>query len=224
MLVAGVDGRRGGWVVATVDVPHGVDESPARLVSLEYRETLASLLDEEARVIAIDMPIGLSDDGSRACDVAARRILRPHGSRVFPAPPRAALPYITDYEAACAASRAVSGKALSRQSWNLLAAISEVDDLADDECLVECHPELAFALMNGHPVDERKKTPEGRARRLDLLRRWLPDLDDPAYGDDGLDAIACAWSAARIASGAADTLPAGSLRRDGRGRPMRICA
>ena len=57
-----------------------------------------------------------------------------------------------------------------------------------------------------------------------LLHRWLPDLGDPAYGDDGLDALACAWSAARIATGTALTLPAGEVPSDLAGRPMRICA
>jgi predicted RNase H-like nuclease len=170
------------------------------------------------------MPIGLSDTGSRECDVAARKLLQPHGTRVFPAPPRVAVAHIDDYEAACRTSIAATGKSLSKQTWNLLRSIAEVDALADDPRLVECHPELAFALMQGHPVDERKKTPEGRARRLDLLRRWLPDLGDPAYGDDGLDALACAWSAARIARGEALTLPAGEIPVDDAGRPMRICA
>jgi predicted RNase H-like nuclease len=217
--VAGVDGRRGGWVMATVDI-----SGAPRMESLEYVAPLAPTLDGDLSVVAIDMPIGLSDTGSRECDVAARKLLQPHGTRVFPAPPRVALAHIDDYEAACRASIAATGKSLSKQTWNLLRSIAEVDALADDPRLVECHPELAFALMQGHPIDERKKTPEGRARRLDLLRRWLPDLGDPAYGDDGLDALACAWSAARIASGEALTLPAGEMPVDDAGRPMRICA
>ena len=205
--------------MATVDIT-----SAPRLDSLEYLAPLAPVLEQDLEVIAIDMPIGLSDAGPRACDVAARKLLQPHGTRVFPAPPRAALGHVDDYDAACRASIAATGKSLSKQTWNLLRSISEIDAIADDPRLVECHPELAFALMQGHPVDERKKTPQGRERRLDLLRRWLPDLGDPAYGDDGLDAIACAWSAARIAAGTALTLPAGEVPRDDAGRPMRICA
>ena len=217
--VAGVDGRRGGWVVAVVDL-----SGAPRLESLEYVASLEPSLSPDLAVIAIDMPIGLSDTGPRECDVAARKLLQPHGTRVFPAPPRAALAYADDYDAACRASITATGKSLSKQTWNLLRSIAEVDALAEDPRLVECHPELAFALMQGHPVDERKKTPQGRARRLDLLRRWLPDLGDPAYGDDGLDALACAWSAARIASGTALSLPAGDVPVDDAGRPMRICA
>ena len=205
--------------MATVDV-----SGAPRLEALEYVAPLAPSLPPDLTAIAIDMPIGLSDAGPRACDIAARKLLQPHGTRVFPAPPRVALAHADDYDAACRAAIAASGKSLSKQTWNLLRSIGEVDAIADDPRVVECHPELAFALMQGHPVDERKKTPEGRARRLDLLRRWLPDLGDPAYGDDGLDALACAWSAARIASGTALTLPGGEVPVDGADRPMRICA
>lgn len=218
-VVAGVDGRRGGWVVAVVDVTHA-----PRLESLDYVAPLASALTDQLSVIAVDMPIGLSDDAPRACDLAARKLLQPHGTRVFPAPPRAALAHADDYDAACEAALSVSGKSLSKQTWNLLPAIAEIDALADDPRIVECHPEIAFALMNGHPIDERKKTPAGREARLDLLRRWLPGLVDPAYADDGLDALACAWTAARIAGGEALTLPHGGVPRDDAGRPMRICA
>lgn len=219
MRVAGVDGRRGGWVLAVVDV-----SAPPRLELLDYVAPLAPTLADDLAVIAIDMPIGLSDTGPRECDTAARRLLKPHASRVFPAPSRAAMGHADDYARACEASRTAGGKAISRQTWNLLPAIAEIDALADDERLVECHPEIAFALMQGHPLDERKKTPEGRAVRLDLLRRWLPDLGDPAYGDDGLDALACAWSAARVIAGSAITLPPGEPPRDALGRPMRITA
>ncbi len=206
-------------MVAIVDVA-----GAARLESLEYVAPLAPVITQDLAVIAIDMPIGLSDSGPRECDVAARKLLQPHGTRVFPAPPRVAVAHIDDYEAACRASIASTGKSLSKQTWNLLRSIAEVDALADDPRLVECHPELAFALMQGHPVDERKKTPEGRDVRLALLRRWLPELPDPAYGDDGLDALACAWSAARIAAGTALTLPAGEIPVDDAGRPMQIRA
>jgi len=206
-------------VVATVDIT-----SSPRLESLEYVAPLRPALAADLAIIAIDMPIGLSDDAPRTCDMAARKLLQPHGSRVFPAPPRAALAHANDYAAACEAALSVSGKSLSKQTWNLLGAIAEVDALADDPRLVECHPEMAFALMNGHPLDEKKKTPAGRDVRLELLRRWLPDLADPAYGDDGLDALACAWSAARIVTGEAMTLPHGEVPRDAVGRPMRICA
>lgn len=217
-LVAGVDGRRGGWVVALIGADH-------RLAGLDYVPSLTPLVeDPRPAVIAIDMPIGLSTSGPRECDLAARQALKPFTARVFPAPVRVALEHPDDYAAACAASERVSGKALSRQTWNLVRSIREVDELADDPRLVECHPELSFALLNGHPIAATKKTAAGRAERLAALRTWLPDLDDPPYGDDGLDALACAWTAARIAEGRAVTLPSGEPRLDERGRIMRIVA
>lgn len=219
-LVAGVDGRRGGWVVAVVDT-----EPVSRLLRLDFTMALADvLMDQQLRAIAIDMPIGLAPDGTRECDAAARRALKPFASRVFPAPVRPALDHPDDYAAACAASVRASGKALSRQTWNLIRSINEVDELAEDPRIVECHPELAFALLHGHPIAEPKKTVDGRATRLSALRTWLPDLVDPAYGDDGVDALACAWTAARIVAGKAITLPPGDVPLDQRGRPMRIVA
>lgn len=221
MRVAGVDGRQGGWVVAVV----AVDGAP-ELVDLAYTRDLAAMVEaSDAAAIAIDMPIGLPDaEGRRECDLAARRLLRPYGSRVFPAPVRATLDHIDDYPAACEASIATCGKSLSKQTWNLLRAIREVDACADDARLVECHPEVAFALLARAPIDAVKKSAEGRRLRLAALRTWLPDLADPPYGDDGLDALACAWTAARIATGTAVTLPAGEVPRDAAGRPMRIVA
>ena len=88
--------------------------------------------------------------------------------------------------------------------------------------MVECHPELAFAVLAGAPIEAVKGTGEGRKRRLAALRAWLPDVGDPAYGADGLDALACAWTAARAASGTSITLPAGEVPHDELGRPMRI--
>src|SRR5437870_3658001 len=76
--LAGVDGCRLGWVVATDD---GVEVVPA--------------LDDvlvQCDAVGIDIPIGLPDAGPRACDVEARRRLGPRRSSVFPAPRRALLP------------------------------------------------------------------------------------------------------------------------------------
>ena len=223
MRALGVDGRRGGWVVATVDLDA---RGMPRLSALEYEPDIAAVLaDATAGAIAIDMPIGLpGPEGTRECDVLARRVLRPYGSRVFPAPVRATLAHADDYAAACAASIEVCGKSLSRQAWNLLASVAAVDAHADDPRLVECHPEVAFALLDRAPIGAVKKSAEGRRLRLAALRTWLPDLDDPAYGDDGLDALACAWTAARVLTEDAVTLPSGDIPRDAAGRPMRIVA
>lgn len=219
----GIDGCPGGWIAARVTL-----ESTPRLLGFEVVTTLTELItDTDCTIIAVDIPIGLPGaEGSRECDRLARTVLRPFGSRVFPAPVRATLPHVDDYAAACAASRAVCGKALSKQAWNILGKIAEADELAEDPRLVECHPEVAFALMGDGVIADSKKTASGRHRRMELLRSWLPELDEPSLprGDDALDALACAWSAARIATGAAQQWPPGDPPRDQRHRPMRILA
>lgn len=229
MLVIGVDGARGGWVAAAVTVD---GSARVRLVDTRFIAHIGAVLTADVAVAAVDMPIGLPESGARACDRDARALLRPHGSRVFPAPARATLSHVDDYAAACTASRAIAGVALSKQAWNLLPKIIEVDAVADDARIVECHPEVAFALMKGSVVAASKKSATGAAERLELLRAALALPTDwapprlPGSADDVLDAIACAWSAARIARGESITLGRtdGNVPHDACGRPMVIRA
>jgi len=229
VLVIGADGARGGWIVASVSLD--ASES-AELIDITYTAHISAALTDEVAILAVDMPVGLPGSGARVCDREARALLRPHGSRVFPAPVRAALDHIDDYAAACHVSRMVSGVALSKQAWHLLPKIREVDAIADDPRIHECHPEVAFALMNGSTVAASKKSATGAAERRALLRTalalpadWTPPRL-PGAADDVLDALACAWSAVRIARGESITLGRsdGVVPRDSRGRPMRISA
>ena len=219
MAVLGVDGWRGAWVGALLD---------ARTVTLlALPDVVAVLAVPDVDVLAIDMPIGLSDDGIRRCDVEARRLLGRAGSSVFPAPLRAVLT-AGDYRTACDVSRAASGKALSVQAWSLVPAIRTLDDALGDPARAhvhEVHPELAFRALD-EGVCDPKGSARGMAQRLVALRGVM-DVDDallaappkvPAV--DALDACAAAWSAQRIADGVAESVGDGSL--DARGRPMRI--
>ena len=218
--MVGVDGCRQGWAVARIEVL----ARSLRWVAWEVVPHLAPLIDDERlQVIAIDMPIGIPERGPREADLLARALLRPHGSRVFPAPVRAALDHPDDYATACAASRAAQGKALSRQAWNLIRKIREVDDRADDPRLVEVHPELSFATIVGQPIAESKRSSEGRRRRIEALQSVITGINeaDVPRGDDALDALAAAWTAARILRGHAKTVPT-DPPRDARGRLQRI--
>ncbi|WP_233488893.1 DUF429 domain-containing protein [Blastococcus sp. TF02-09] len=181
-------------------------------------------------LIAVDMPIGLSDDGARACDVAARRRLSPFGaaSSVFPAPVRPVLA-AGSYEEARRISVAASGKSLSAQAWQLVAAIRQVDDALGeppDPRVVEVHPELAFRTLDDR-VRNRKATAPGQAQRLRALSSSMDVLDGLAAAApgvplvDALDACAAAWSAQRISDGRGECVGDGTMDR--RGRPMRIC-
>jgi predicted RNase H-like nuclease len=220
VTVLGVDGWRGAWVGALLE------GRSVRLLALP--DAAAVLAVPDVAVVGIDMPIGLSEDGVRACDVAARRLLGRAGSSVFPAPLRPVLD-VDDYAAACAASRAASGRALSRQAWNLVPAIRALDRaLGDppDERVVEVHPELAFRGLDGR-VGAPKATAQGLAQRVRALQPVMDVLDALAGAPagvpavDALDACAAAWSAQRLAAGRGECVGDGA--RDSRGRPMRIC-
>jgi predicted RNase H-like nuclease len=218
VAVLGVDGWRGAWVGAVLD---------GRSVTLHALPDAAAVLAMDAEVIGVDMPIGLSDDGARACDVAARRRLGRARSSVFPAPVRPVLG-CADYADACAVSRQASGRALSRQAWNLVPAIRSLDEALGDpapERVAEVHPELAFRALDPR-VGSPKATARGLAERVRALAPVMDVLDALAVAPAGvpavdcLDACAVAWSARRIADGTADEV--GDDTRDTRGRPMRI--
>lgn len=214
MTIIGIDGCRGGWLC--------VCETHGELEAL-VAPTLAHLLERRMPdIVVIDMPIGLSPHGPRACDTLARRALAPtRASSLFPAPVRGALGHAT-YEVTCAAHRAIDGRAISKQSWFILPRIVEVDALVQKQprwrdVLHEGHPELSFATWNGGaPMAHAKRTADGRAERRALVEsRWpgavarlAPTLPRGTYApDDLLDAFAVLWTAHRLARGEAVARP-----------------
>lgn len=220
MAVLGVDGWRGRWVGALLE--------GRRVTLLDLRDAAAVLAVPDVAVVAIDMPIGLSDDGVRACDVEARRRLPGARSSVFPAPVRSVLG-TTTYDEARATSLGASGRSLSVQSFALVPAIRSVDDaLGDppDPRVHEVHPELSFRALDER-VTDRKASTNGIAMRIRALEAVMDVLDALARDRSGapivdaLDACAVAWSAQRIADGRGECVGDGSC--DARGRPMRIC-
>jgi len=221
--VLGVDGWRGAWVGALLE---------GRGVALLALDDVAAVLAVPGvEVIGIDMPIGLPENASRACDDEARRRLRGlgAGNSVFPAPVRAVLA-TDDYAEARALSRAATSppRAPSAQAFQLVRSIRALDDALGEPPLDhvrEVHPELAFRTLDPR-VRDPKVTARGLAQRLAALRAAM-DVDDalldaparvPAV--DALDACAAAWSAQRIVNGLAESV--GDDVRDARGRPMRI--
>jgi hypothetical protein len=89
-VLAGVDACRAGWVVALAGGT-GSGGGAFDDVEVQVVATFAEVLGLGAATVAVDIPIGLPDAGPRVCDVAARRLLGPRRSSVFPAPVRAAL-------------------------------------------------------------------------------------------------------------------------------------
>ena len=141
---------------------------------------------------------------------------------MFLAPPRGVLAAATYDEAGRLHRELTGGLGLSVQTWHLVPKIREVDAVADDPRLVEVHPELSFAELAGTGPLPSKKTAAGRAaRRRAAARLAAGPRRRRAGGDDGLDALAGAWSARRWLAGTARTLPE-HPPYDERGRPMRI--
>jgi predicted RNase H-like nuclease len=186
--------------------------------------SFAEVLALQPVAIAIDMPIGLPDAGPRACDIATRARLGVRRSSVFPSPIRPMLD-AGSYEQALAIGRRVDGRGLSKQAFNLLASIRDVDrnmTRRKQAWIGEAHPELCFALLLGAPCAASKKTPEGRAQRLGAITSLYPDATErialPRPGaalDDVLDAYALTVTARRLHDGTVLRLGDGAL--DSRG-------
>ena len=212
MRVAGVDGCPNGWAVASA-VIDGARLTELHVEAVETIEsTVARLRHGGLITLAIDMPIGLIDEHPRTADVPARRILGPRRSSVFPTPVHATLE-ATDYVDACERSRDACGKALSKQAWNLMPKIRELDALvesSDQPAIAEAHPECAFLrLQSDIPLDHPKSTAAGRALRIGLLRASGrfdgAELDAVLASSvapivDLLDAIALVVTAAHMAA------------------------
>ncbi|WP_243637021.1 DUF429 domain-containing protein [Rhodococcus sp. Eu-32] len=201
--VAGVDGAKGEWVVARYD-GRRVEWSVAADVDEVLRAT------EDCSAVGVDMPLSMPEKGYRVSESGARAFLGPARSSIFHTPVRAVLD--TDsYENACAISRSLTGKAISKQTWYLMAGVRAWNAATFDvERVVEVHPECAFRMMAPDTVFVSKKSARGAGQRLAALGTWL-DLRELAAGlaqlpvgpvvDDAVDAAAAAWSAWRFSRG-----------------------
>lgn len=170
----GVDGCKLGWFA--------VWQGPRGLKSQIYPSVQDLWGDHaDATRILIDIPIGLKVSEDRTIESQVRALLGPRRSSVFPVPCYAAA-YADNYPDASAINRSVLGKGLSKQAWFITPLIRDVDQLLQQnrraKCVIgECHPELAFASVNGAPLPNSKKTLEGIAARQALIRKYFPAVD-----------------------------------------------
>lgn len=224
-MVAGVDGCRAGWVVA--QHPYGQPDATTIHHVSSFAEILA--IEPQPAAIAIDIPIGLPErtgPGGRDADIQARSVLGSRQSAVFTVPSRRAV-MCSDYREACATALATSDppRKVSKQAFNIFAKVREADRLMTPELqdrVFEVHPEVAFWALHGKkPLETPKKVksrpnPPGLQQRRTLLSlagyelsmleaKHLPS--HVAGPDDILDAIVCAWTAARILDGNAIRFP-----------------
>ncbi len=200
--VVGVDGCREGWIA--------VFRNEGVLQYAIYR-TFTELMvafSRDARV-AVDIPIGLPDRNmpSRACDLAARKVLGPRMSSVF-APPSRLATRQHEPSKARQVNIAEVGNSLSEQALGIARKIAEVDEWLiahpdSSERVLEIHPEVCFWSLNRkRPMASPKKSATGCEERLRLLERWEPGAPELRHqvlkdrrrsqvqSDDVLDALA----------------------------------
>ena len=214
----GVDGAKSGWIAVW---------SEAGCLTHQVYPDARSVVDahRDAAIIAVDIPIGLPDLHGRQADVEARTYVGGRrASSVFSAPVRGILDATSQPEASHR-HRQIDGRGFGAQSVAILAKIRQWDDLLQSDPgarqrVREIHPEVSFAALNGghgRGLSEPKRSFAGAQARASLLAgihghdavmavvRSVPARH--AATDDVLDALAALWSAERIASGHAHSLP-----------------
>jgi predicted RNase H-like nuclease len=214
----GVDGARSGWIA--------VWREHDSLHHQRY-ESAKALVDSHRSfdVIAVDIPIGLTDSHGREAEFLARKFV---GGRracsLFSTPVRGILDAQSQPEAS-RRHREIDGRGFGAQSFAILCKIREWDELLQGDeraraMVREIHPEVSFAALNGGQgcgLSESKKSDAGASARVDLLspyfgarnvERLVRDVPRrEAARDDVLDALVALWSAERIATGRAVSLP-----------------
>jgi predicted RNase H-like nuclease len=218
----GLDGFSRGWVAVSLD---------GDLHEIRFCRDIAEALSTPFDRAAIDIPIGMTDDGERVCDLLARERLRPHSSRVFTGARRWLWTEFSDPDAANRNALLRGQKRVSRQLWHLGPKIIEVDTFvrANGSCDIrEAHPELVFLRLNDSSPLPSKKSEAGIDLRRKLLKReGIRDIDKwmtrerigtGAKRDDVLDASAVAIAARDVAN----CVPEGTPPRDAYGLAMQI--
>lgn len=164
----GVDWASGRWVVA---------ELRGDQISIDTEPSFLNVWDshQEASAILVDIPIGLPEDGPRACDAAARKELGSRGSSVFSVPSRGAVE-AGDYGAAVEANEEANCGGLGSQSWGIVPRIREVDVfLQRNETargrVYESHPEICFAGFAKDVDLQSKLDSEGLAAREQIISK-----------------------------------------------------
>lgn len=203
--IAGIDGSKGGWVCVS-----GYENNYKKLKFEKLKEFNAIKLKNFSLVL-VDIPIGLDIDlkkGGRIVDNLARKELLTNKSSIFNAPSRLVLD-AKSYEEANRINKS-KGMGLSKQSWNLVKKIKEVDGYiknSKESIIFESHPEIIFQIMKKSKISTKKKNSEGIVERRNLLEKNgfnrvfleknLLAKDNFYKQDDFIDACSLFWSANR---------------------------
>ncbi len=213
--IAGIDGSKGGWVCVS-----GYENNFKEL-KFEKLEKFHDIKLKDFNLVLVDIPIGLDIDlkkGGRIVDKLARKELLTNKSSIFNAPSRLVL-NAKNYEEANKINKS-KGMGLSKQSWNLVKKIKEVDEYirnSNKTIIFESHPEIIFQIMKRGKVSSKKKNEEGIIERRNLLvkngfdkvflERNLSAKDNFYKQDDFIDACSLFWSANRAIANSEVKIP-----------------
>ena len=170
MKFIGIDGCKAGWFYVGFD-----DKNQWQIGVIQHIDQIATFIPTSS-LILIDIPIGLTGNTpkQRLCDIEARLRLKPKRSAsVFPVPSRGSL-QANNYQQASNLNFQASGRKLSKQSWNIMNKIKQVDDFIlktkERYKIREMHPELCFwALNQQQAMQHSKSTKQGFSEREKLL-------------------------------------------------------
>ena len=203
--IAGIDGSKGGWVCVS-----GYENNYKEL-KFEKLKKFSDIKSKNFSLVLVDIPVGLDIDlkkGGRIVDNLARKELLTNKSSIFNAPTRLVLD-AKNYEEANKINKS-KGMGLSKQSWNLVKKIKEVDEYIRNSnvtIIFESHPEIIFQIMKRDKITTKKKNDEGIIERRNLLEKNgfnkvfleknLSARDSFYKKDDFIDACSLFWSANR---------------------------
>jgi predicted RNase H-like nuclease len=176
--VLGIDGACSGWAVANCK------NGKAFVRFFKKIEDVWYFYRDKLELVLIDIPIGLphSEKRYRSCDEEARKFLgHPRSSSIF-SPPCREVFEARDYKEALAINKKILGKGLSKQAWNIIPKIKEVDEFIIKipevvKFLKESHPEVAFKGLKGEVAKFSKRDEEGYKERMEFLRILFRKFD-----------------------------------------------
>ncbi|WP_455715817.1 DUF429 domain-containing protein [Anaerosporobacter sp.] len=214
-LSIGVDGCKGGWIVASID--HGT-------LKIEKKNSIGEIVTQYSGFdnFLIDMVIGLPSSKEQIRpDSYARQIIKERSSTIFPVPCRQAI-YAENVAEAYEENVRVLGKKFTPLTVGIMPKIRELDSFLQEHdqyknVILESHPEVCFARLNGKTILSKKSEYDGVAERVHILNKYLPHLEindlmqmAKTYRcnvDDLIDAICLAVTANLAKQGLCVTIP-----------------
>lgn len=170
----GIDGCKGGWIAASLE---------GSRLNIERFSSITEIMNDypDTKSILIDMPVGLqSATAHKRPDTYARQIIRERASTVFPAPCRQAI-YAETVSRAYEENERVLGKKFTPLTVGIIPKIREVDLFLQNNSyyknrVLESHPEVCFAILNGRTLMSKKNEFDGMNERIFILQKYIPTL------------------------------------------------